>query len=197
VVDILAELARVNFERGIFEFYDIKNAIAKKLAKDNLTISDDHYTEMWQDIWREANNAQIAFNAEILAKRIIFKADQTAQSSAPMTDPIKLIKDELFRRATQDFKDLPDLKESEYNKLRTLLIRLSSLAKPIWNESKDAVERQIEALDPTKYSDAAKAELRRKLDNFFNDTIANSLPRSEKKITVIAKSVGWKLAYAD
>jgi hypothetical protein len=183
VVDILSELARVNFERGIFEFYDIKTAIAKKLAKDNLTISDAHYTEMWQDIWREANNAQIAFNAEILAKRIIFKADQTAQSSAPMTDPIKLIKDELFRRATQDFKDLPDLKESEYNKLRTLLIRLSSLAKPIWNESKDAVERQIEALDPTKYTDAAKAELRRKLDNFFNDTIANSLPRSEKKIT--------------
>ena len=183
VVDILAELARVNFERGIFDFYDIKDAIAKKLAKDNMSISDAHYTEMWNDIWREANNAQIAFNAEILAKRIIFKADQTAQSSAPMTDPIKLIKDELFRRATQDFKDLPDLKESEYNKLRTLLIRLSSLAKPIWNESKDAVERQIEALDPTKYSDAAKAELRRKLDNFFNDTIANSLPRSEKKIT--------------
>jgi hypothetical protein len=183
VVDILAELARVNFERGIFDFNKIKDNIAKKLAKDNLTISDDHYTEMENDMWREARTAQVSFNAEILAKRIVFKAAQTAPSSAPMTDPMKLIKDELFRRATQDIKDFDVDNETEFDKLRTLLIRFSSPVKPIWNESKAAVERQIEALDPTKYTDAAKAELRRKLDSFFNDTIANALPRSEKKIT--------------
>jgi hypothetical protein len=183
VVDILAELARVNFERGIFDFYDIKDAIAKKLAKDNMTISDAHYTEMWNDIWREAGNAQIAFNAEILAKRIVFKAKQTAPTSAPMTDPIKLIKDELFKRATQDIKDFDVDNETEFDKLRRLLFFYGSMTKPIWNESKDAVRRQIDALDPTKYSDAAKAELRRKLDTFFNDTIANALPRSQKKIT--------------
>jgi len=183
VVDILAEIARVNFERGIFDFYDIKDAIAKKLAKDNMSISDAHYTEMWNDIWREAGNAQIAYNAEILAKRIVFKTKQTAPTSAPMTDPIKLIKDELFKRATQDIKDFDVENETEFDKLRRLLYHYGTMTKPIWNESKAAVERQIEALDPTKYTDAAKAELRRKLDSFFNDTIANALPRSEKKIT--------------
>jgi hypothetical protein len=148
-----------------------------------MSISDAHYTEMWNDIWREAGNAQIAYNAEILAKRIVFKTKQTAPSSAPMTDPIKLIKDELFKRATQDIKDFDVDNETEFDKLRRLLFFYGSMTKPIWNESKDAVRRQIDALDPTKYTDAAKAELRRKLDSFFNDTIANALPRSEKKIT--------------
>jgi hypothetical protein len=182
VVDILAELARVNFKRGIFNYFDIKDAITKKLAKDNITISVEHFQEMWDDIWREAAKGEVAYNSDKLAKRII-KAAQKEGPTVIITDPIKLIKDELFKRATQDLEGFKDEKESEFIKLRRLLFNYESRTKPIWDAARAAVEQQIEDLDPEDYSDLDKADLKKKLDSFFNDTLADALPRSRQKIT--------------
>jgi len=183
IVDILSELARVNFKRGIFNYFDIKDAIVAKLAKDNITISVEHFQEMWTDVWREAAKEEVSYNADKLAKRIIEKAKKDGPSPAPMTDPIKLIKDELLKRATQDLKQYEDGKETEFDKLRRLLFHYDSRTKPIWDEARAVVEQQIDDLDPIKYSPADKAALKAKLDNFFNDTLANALPRSKQKIT--------------
>jgi hypothetical protein len=183
VVDILAELARVNFKRGIFNYFDIKDAITKKLAKDNITISVEHFQEMWDDIWREAAKEEVSYNADKLAKRIITQAQKEGPAEAKITDPIKLIKDELFKRATQDLEGFKDEKESEFIKLRRLLFNYESRTKPIWDAARAAVEQQIEDLDSEEYSDRSKAELKAKLDSFFNDTLADALPRSRQKIT--------------
>ena len=183
VVDILAGLARVNFNRGIFNYFDIKDAIIKKLAKDNITISVEHFQEMWDDIWREAAKAEVSYNADKLVKRIIEKAKKDGPSPAPMTDPIKLIKDELLKRATQDLEQFNDEQETEFDKLRRLLFNYDSRTKPIWDEARATIEQQIDDLKPQDYTDLDKANLKAKLDSFFNDTLADALPRSKKKIT--------------
>jgi polyhydroxyalkanoate synthesis regulator phasin len=183
IVDILSGLARVNFKRGIFDYFDIKKVISDKLAKENLTISDDHYSEMWSDMAAEARSEEVTYNAKILAERIVDKAKMTPPTSPAMTKVMKLIKDELFKRATQDIKDFDVDNETEFDKLRRLLFVYDSYTNPIWQESKDAVTRQIDELDPAKFSASAKARLKRDLDSFYSDTIANLIPRSQKKIT--------------
>jgi hypothetical protein len=178
ILDIITELARNYIKKGMTDRAALISKINGDVTAAGGSITMDYFTEMWNDVQGEAVQQRNSAAADSLANRIVGKVKGAIRTSTKTFDPIAELITDLVNKGTEDVETPKRSKESPLEKIKRLLVEFDS-AKKIWEASKAKVEAKIDGLDPARFTQSEKAEMKAMLDNFF----ANDLSYFEIKKT--------------
>jgi len=193
VVNAIVDLALEYIDAyDIYDQGEIFRRIHKRFMKsglDIMSIDPDYFVYAWDAVESNA----LAKRGEVIAKRLAEKVVNQAKPPKGQKpfDPLSFMIDQLYRKATEDLGKTPNTAMSAQQKIVEIL-NVFADAKSAWELSKGYAEDMIDNLDPTIYSLAEKAAMKRDLNAYFANDIDPFLIKDTpygNKYTVLQKMV--------
>lgn len=198
VLDYVIELGRITLERGTHDRVGVTQALFDLLTAEGITVNAAYVDAAWSEISAEAWDFHIQSNAEAVARGVVAAVESTGALGD--LDPVKLLINNLIRKASEGTKAKPD-KRSMMEKVQSLFENWME-ARDTWEPAKLETARMIEGLNISR---AQKDEMQLRLENFFNERFFTqqrgkatwSLPFSEKTaesvLTEAMREQGFKI----
>jgi hypothetical protein len=185
MLEALVEIGVANIELG----YLNAKAWLRKMREDLKGIADDLTDKQLTDILETAKTGDGKTLSEVMLEErwnaakeeLASKIASAVKETKPTFDPISVVVNTLFTKATQKLEKKKVEKMSDLEKAKYAIENYAN-AQKIWEEAKSEVEGLIDQMD---IDESVKEQYKQNLEYFFNETIG--FPISENSAKSIIK----------